>query len=148
MHDIDRSLMEYEPEMNEGESEDEYEAEYETEYEDEYDDEYDDEDESYEAVFDEQEEMEMAAELLGLTEEAELDYFLRKLVRKVGRKARRFVKSKTGRRLRRILRKVAKKSYPSPGVPLGPISVVPREEQLVAPQAPLQDMSWVWNLKV
>jgi len=106
MHDIDRTLMEYEPEMNEYEDEDEYGAEYESEYEDEYEDEeeYEDEFEAYEAVFDEQEEMELAAELLGVTEEAELDYFLRKLIKRAGRKVRRFVKSKTGRRLRRVLR--------------------------------------------
>jgi len=117
MHDIDRTLMEYEPEMNEYDDEGEYEAEYETEDEDEYEDEgeFEAEYEAYEAVFDEQEEMEMAAELLGVTEEAELDYFLRKLVKRVGRKARRFVKSKTGRRLRRILRKVAKKVLPIAG---------------------------------
>jgi len=120
MHDIDRSLMEYEPEMNEYEDEDE--TEYETEYENEYDDDEDEfeaEYEAYEAVFDEQEEMELAAELLGITEEAELDYFLRKLAKRVGRKARRFVKSKTGRRLRRILRKVAKKVMPIAGKAVG-----------------------------
>ena len=121
MHDIDRTLMEYEPEMNE--YEEEYEADYETEYDDEYEDEYESEAEyeteaeygDSEAVFDEQEEMELAAELLGISDEAELDYFLGKVFKRVGRKARKFVKSRTGRRLKRLLRKVAKKVLPIAG---------------------------------
>ena len=63
MHDIDRTLMEIDPEA-------EYEPEFESDYE------YGEfEAPDTEAVFDEAEEMEMAAELLGVSDEAELDQF-------------------------------------------------------------------------
>ena len=120
MHDIDRNVMEGEYEMegydDEFESESEYdEFEYEDEYayeEGEYDDEFEDEYEAYESVFSEDEEIDLASELLAVTDEAELDQFLGKLIKKGFKKIRKFAKSSTGRALRRVLRKVAKKALP------------------------------------
>lgn len=116
MHDIDRTLMEYESEMDgyEAEYEDEYESEYEDEYEYEYDDEYDDTE-----VFDEAEEAQFAAELLAVTDDEELEQFLGKLIKRAGRKVKKFVKSRTGRTLGRILKGAAKKALPIVGGAIG-----------------------------
>lgn len=125
MHDIDRNVMEGEYEMEaydefENENEEEYEEEYaygESEYDDEFEDEeeYEYEFEGYETVFSEEEEMELASELLAVTDEAELDQFLGKLIKKGFRKVKKFAKSSTGRALRKVLRKVAKKALPIAG---------------------------------
>lgn len=122
MHDIDRNVMEGEFEMeaydDEFENEDEYEYEEEYAYgESEFDDEfeYEEEFESYEAVFSEEEEMDLASELLAVTDEAELDQFLGKLIKRGFRKAKKFAKSSTGRALGKVLRKVAKKALPIAG---------------------------------
>jgi hypothetical protein len=112
MHDIDRTMMEFESEA------DDYEAEYEDEYDDEDEEAYEGEFDDAE-VFDEAEEMELAAELLGVSDDQELDQFLGKLIKKVGRKARKFLKSGTGRALRRILRGAAKKALPIVGGAIG-----------------------------
>jgi uncharacterized protein (DUF697 family) len=108
MHDIDRTLLEMESETDAFETEYEYD---ESEYSD------------TEAVFDEAAEMELAAELLGVTEEAELDQFLGKVFKKVGRAVGKFVKSPVGRSLGRFLKGVAKKALPAVGGALG--SIVP-----------------------
>ena len=124
MHDIDRTLMEYESGMDgyAGEFEDEYEDEFEDEYEaefedeDEYEYEYDDTE-----VFSEEEEMELAAELLSVTDDEELEQFLGKLFKRVGRKVRKFVKSGRGRVLGRLLKGVAKKALPIVGRAAGTV---------------------------
>ena len=123
MHDIDRTLddSEFEPEMEAYAGE--YEAEYAEPYDEyEYADEYEFESE-YAAegpsVFDESEEMELAAELLSVSDDEELEYFLGKLIKRAGRKVRRFVKSKTGRALGRMLKGAAKKALPIAGRALG-----------------------------
>ena len=77
MHDIDRTLTEFEPEMEEYFETDQSEFE---EYE------YGDS----EGVFDEATEMEMASELLAVSDEAELDQFLGGLIKKAGRAIGRF----------------------------------------------------------
>lgn len=98
MHNIDRTLMEMHPEA-------EYEPEYESDYE------YEEfETPDMEAVFDEAEEMEVAAELLGVTDEAELDQLLGgSLFKKLGT----FVKSPTGKALMGIAKSAAKKYLPT-----------------------------------
>ena len=123
MHDIDRTLddSEFEAEMEayEGEYEAEYEEPYDTnEYEDEYEFESEYEGEGP-SVFDESEEMDLAAELLSVSDDEELEYFLGKLIKKAGRKVKRFVKSKTGRALGRILKGAAKKALPIVGGAIG-----------------------------
>ena len=115
MHDIDRTLMEYEDEYGA-----DYEAEYddESEYEDEYEYEYEYE-HDMESVFDESEEMELASELLTVSDDEELEYFLGKLIKKAGRRVGKFVKSKAGRALGKVLKGVAKKALPVVGGALG-----------------------------
>lgn len=104
MHDIDRTLLEMESETDAFE----------------YDGfEYSD----TEAVFDEAREMELAAELLGVTDEAEMDQFLGDLFKKVGGVVGKFVKGPVGTTLGGILKGVAKKALPVLGGTLG--SVVP-----------------------
>lgn len=126
MHDLNNSELEYESEMNEFEDEleyefeDEYEGEY--EYEDEYESEYEYQLENefeYENVFSEEEEMEYAAELLSTSDDQELEQFLGKLIRRAGKKVRKFARSSVGRRLRRGLRKVAKRALPMAGRAIG-----------------------------
>ncbi len=109
MHDIDRTLMEIDPET-------EYEPEFESA------DEYGEFEESdTEAVFDEAEEMELAAELLGITDEAELDQFWGSLIKKAGKAIGKFVKTPTGQALKGILKGAAKKYLPTVGSALGTV---------------------------
>ena len=124
MHDIDRNVMEgeYDMESYDDEFENEEEFEEEDEYgESEYDDEFEGEEEfeeeyeAYETVFSEEEEMELASELLAVTDEAELDQFLGKLIKKGFRRVKKFAKSSTGRALKRALRKIAKRALPLAG---------------------------------
>ena len=111
MHDLDQTLnaSEYESDgYGMGEFEDEYEDEFEEEYE------FSDEQE-FEGVFDEAEEMDLAAELLSISDEYEMDQFIGNLIKKVGRKVKKFAKSSTGRALGGILKKVAKRALPVVG---------------------------------
>jgi uncharacterized protein (DUF697 family) len=107
MHDIDQTMTDFEDEMGELEFEGGYEDEEEM-----YDDEFDYEDVS---PFDESEEMELAAELMEVADDEELEMFLGKLVKRVGRRARKFVRRRVGRNLNGVLRKVAKRALPIAG---------------------------------
>jgi uncharacterized protein (DUF697 family) len=106
MHDIDTTALEFADEAEAGEWEQEAEAE--SEYYEEMD-----------GVFSEAEEMEMAAELLGVSSEEELDQFLGDLIKKAGRVVGRFVKSPTGRALGGLLKKAAKTALPIVGGAVG-----------------------------
>lgn len=80
--------------------------------------------EAYEAVnsetgLSESEELELAAELLEITSEEELDQFLGKLVRNVGRGIRKAVKSPLGRALGGVLKPLAKAALPIAGRAVG-----------------------------
>jgi phage tail tape-measure protein len=108
MHDIDRTLTEVESGMEEFTS---GEFEY-------------DEAETYDGpgvgeVFDEAEEMELAAELLGVTDEAEIDQFLGKLLKSAGRNVGRILNSPTTRRVGGMLKNVARQALPTVGSVLG-----------------------------
>lgn len=94
MHDLDRTQLEFEEEM-EG-------FEFETD-----------------GVFSESEEMEIAGQLLGIQEETELDQFLGDLIKKAGRALGRFVSSPTGQALGGILKNAAKQALPVVGSALG-----------------------------
>jgi hypothetical protein len=115
MHDIDRTLMEYESGTNG------YEGEYEGEFDDEYEYEFEGVYEEYDEpeVFNEEEEMDLAAELLSVTDDEELNQFLGKLIKKGFSKVRKFAKSSTGRALGGLLKGVAKKALPIVGGALG-----------------------------
>ncbi|MBI2883603.1 MAG: hypothetical protein HYY11_06835 [Candidatus Methylomirabilis oxyfera] len=104
MHDVDRTQGEYEPETDALEA-------------DSFEFEYTEEGGASggvgaEGPFDEVEEMELAAQMLEITDEAELDQFLGDLIKKAGRAVGRFVKSPIGRTLGGILKGAAKKAIP------------------------------------
>lgn len=103
MHNIDRITNEYEFE-NEFEMEGEGGFEFEGEGEGEFEFEGELEGEAYE--------MEMATELLGVSNEQELEQFLGKLVKRAARGISNFAKSGVGRQLIGGLKSVAKKALP------------------------------------
>ncbi|SDY05044.1 hypothetical protein [Nitrosomonas sp. Nm58] len=70
-------------------------------------------------VFNESEVMELAAELLEVTNEEELDRFLGGLIKKAGGALRKVVKSPIGRAVGGVLKGVAKKALPIAGGALG-----------------------------
>lgn len=72
-----------------------------------------------EGPFSEEEEIEMAAELLSLSQDQEIDQFLGKLVRRAGQAAGRFISSPTGKALGGLLRQAAKKALPVVGGAVG-----------------------------
>lgn len=135
MHDIDRTLTELESdEMGEYEGGLASDQELELEGGDpfgelEVDDEYGELE--YEAADDEmplsdEEEMELAADLLNVSSEEELEQFLGKVFNKVRKAARgavragkRFFKSGVGRRLGGVLKGLAKKALPIAGTAIG-----------------------------
>lgn len=110
MHDIDRTTLEFDTEGNGFETDTfGYEFPEEMEYSD------------TEAMspFSEAEEMEMAANLLEITDEAELDQFLGNLIKKAGQVVGKFVRSPVGRTLGGILKGAAKKALPIVGGAIG-----------------------------
>src|SRR5262245_32098856 len=76
---------------------------------------------SYE-VFGETEELDLAAELLAVRDEQELDQFLRNLIRKVDRTAGSVVRSPLGPALGRVLKCAIKTALPRPGDALGTLA--------------------------
>lgn len=76
-----------------------------------------------EGTFNEVTEMELASELLTVSNESELDQFLGKLFKKAVGAAKGFIRSGAGKALGGILRTVAKKALPIAGGALG--SIVP-----------------------
>lgn len=119
MHDIDRTQLEYSPEMSgyEAESLEFNEQEWSNEGEGEY------EGESWEtdgeSVLSETDETELAAELLEVTNEAELDQFLGKLLSRAARAVGKVVRSPLGKAVGGVLKGVAKKALPLAGTALG-----------------------------
>jgi uncharacterized protein (DUF697 family) len=73
----------------------------------------------------EADEMELAEELLSISNEDELDQFLGNVFKKVGRAAGRFVRSPIGRSLGGILKGVARKALPTLGGALGSMIPIP-----------------------
>jgi uncharacterized protein (DUF697 family) len=111
MHNIDRTNLES--------NYNEYLAEeygYETGSDNEYEtySEYD-----QESPFSEAEEMELAAELLSVSNEAELDQFLGKVIKSAGRAVGGIIKSPVGKALGGALKGVAKQALPAVGGALG-----------------------------
>jgi hypothetical protein len=75
--------------------------------------------ESAGGVFNESEEMELAAELLEVTTEQELDHFLGDLIKKAGSAVGQFVSSPVGRAIGGVLKTAAKTALPVAGGALG-----------------------------
>ena len=127
MHNIDRTNLE----SNYGEYANEYMGEYAGEYTGEYPGEFAGESGEYsgefgqeletygeynqESPFSEAEEMELAAELLTVQNEVELEQFLGKLIKKAGG----FLKSPIGRQLTGALKGIAKTALPTIGAAAG-----------------------------
>jgi len=70
-------------------------------------------------VFSEAELMELATELLEVSDENELDQFLGKLIKRAGRAVGKFVKSPAGKAIGGVLKGVAKKALPIAGGAVG-----------------------------
>lgn len=111
MHDIDRNAMEFETEQSESDA-----FEFET---DEF--EYEDAALAGESVFNEEEEMALANELLGVTSEAELDQFLGSVFKKAWRGLRTAGSTigRVARPLMGVLKPLVKKALPVVGGALG-----------------------------
>jgi hypothetical protein len=112
MHDIDRTQMEYAGEAPGFETEQfEYgEMEGETEWTGEV---------FGESALSEADEVELASELLGVTNEAELEQFLGSLIKRVAKTAGQVIRSPIGRAVGGVLKGVAKKALPIAGGALG-----------------------------
>lgn len=105
MHDIDRTTMEYSPELETDEQEQFGYGETGWGAEP--------------GVFSEADEMQLAAELLEVTSEDELDRFLGGLLKKAGQAVGQFVKSPVGQQLGGLLKGAAKKALPMVGNAIG-----------------------------
>jgi uncharacterized protein (DUF697 family) len=115
MHNIDRTNLEsnygeYPGEYDAGEYGYEFESDQELETYGEY---------SQEGPFSEAEEMELAAELLSVSNEAELDQFFGKVINAAGRAFGGIIKSPVGKALGGALKGVAKQALPAVGGALG-----------------------------
>ncbi|WP_282610203.1 hypothetical protein [Pelagibius sp. Alg239-R121] len=125
MHNLDRTRLEadfddeleYEEEFEDEEELGEYEFEDDEEELGELEGEW--ESSAGTSVFDEGEEMELALELLEVSDDAELEMFfgraLRRGFRKLKKRARRAIRGRLGRRLRRGLRSVARRALKGAG---------------------------------
>lgn len=115
------NIFEFNPEMSNFENEQYEDEQYEDEqYEDEqYEDEQYQQESEWGEVLNENEVMELTAELLDVTNEAELDLFLGKLIKRVGKAVRKVVKSPIGRAVGGVLKGVAKKALPIAGGAVG-----------------------------
>ena len=93
-----------------------------------------DEAENFESAeeLDKTREMELASQLLEMTDEAGLDQFLGRLIQRAGRAAGRPADSSAGRGLRGILKGAAKKALPMLGGAVGGSSGGPAGSQLAA----------------
>ena len=112
MHNLTNEYVQSEFELNP-----EYTGEYNQEFE--YADEMQGEIASPDGTFGEVSQMELASELLAVSNEMELDQFLGKLFKKAVGAAGSFVKSPAGRALGGILKNVAKKALPIAGRVVG-----------------------------
>jgi hypothetical protein len=133
MHDLDRTLQEFETGgvdalesdayelefWSEGEFEGEYDGEFEGEYDGEFEFELEGSGIDVEAVFDEVEEMELAATLLEISDERELDLFLGGLIKKAGKAVGGLIRSPVGKALGGALKNVARKALPLAGAAVG-----------------------------
>lgn len=119
MHDIDRTQLEYSPELSGYESRDlefspqEWSGESNAGYQGESWETYG------ETVLNEVDETELAAELLEVTNEAELDRFLGNLLNRAARVVGTAIRSPLGQALGGVLKGVAKKALPLAGGALG-----------------------------
>ena len=106
MHDMDRTLLEFAPGVDqEGEN-------FEYVEENGFEGEAGGEEETADSPFSEVEEIDLANELLGITDEGELDLFIGGLMKRAARAAGSFLRSPRGRALGGILKAAARKALP------------------------------------
>ncbi len=105
MHDLDRTQLEYAPKLES------YEFEQYEFGENEWSGES--------GAFSEAEAMELAAELMGVSDEAELEQFLDNLIKNAGQAVGKFLKSPVGQQLTGVLKGAAKKALPMLGSAVG-----------------------------
>ena len=117
MHDTDRTQLELERESND--------------YEFEFDNEFHTQKKVCRChsaqsgeVLDEVEEMELAAELLEVTDEEELEQFLGKFIKRIGRKVKKFVRSPIGGALVNVLKGAALSAVPGLGPVVGAATAI------------------------
>jgi hypothetical protein len=110
MHDIDRTQMEYAAELPGLQGENGGFGEFESEWSAET---------FGETILTEADELELAGQLLEITNEEELDQFLGGLIKRVGRVAGSVIRSPVGQALGSALKGVAKKALPLAGGALG-----------------------------
>lgn len=121
MHDIDRTYMETDPEAADLESLDpEFDGAGGAEIAD----------PEVASPFSEDEEIDLASELLSASSDQEVDQFLGRLFKRVGQKVGRFVHSSMGRRLGGVLRTVARRALPIAGRVIGGVVGGPIGAQL------------------
>lgn len=114
MHDIDRTQMEYTSELPGFQSEQFEYGEYGEYGESEWTGET-----LGESVLSEADEVQLAGELLAVTNEAELDRFLGDFIKKVGSVAGKVIRSPIGQAVGGVLKGVAKKALPLAGGAIG-----------------------------
>ena len=121
MHNIDSTQTEYVPETSQESGYEMSGESYETqgEYQGENFEYQEMSGETLEALFNEADEVQLAAELLEVSNEQELEQFLGKLIKKAGRFVGNVVKSPIGRALGGVLKNVAKVGLPIAGGALG-----------------------------
>jgi hypothetical protein len=119
---FDQEIFDTEADVFEGDFEGDFESDFEGDFEGDFETEQEGEGdwELFDAgegggPFSSAEEMELAAELLTLSDEAELEQVLGKLIKKVGGKVKKFAKSSAGKALGGILKSAAKKALPIVG---------------------------------
>lgn len=111
MHDIDRTQLEYDQEL----------AGYGTGPFEITEEQADYGFQEAESPFGENEELDLASELLTIADESELDNFLGKLIGRAGRAVGRFVRSPVGRALGGILKNAARQALPVLGQAAGAV---------------------------
>jgi hypothetical protein len=123
MHNIDRTMSMETGDFEAGDFEDESFG-FESDFEDSFESSSElDGEAMYAGELTEEEEIDLAAELLTITNEDELDQFLGKFFRRVGRGLRKFVRNPIFRAVGGVLKKVGKAALPVLGSALG--SVIP-----------------------
>ncbi len=119
MHDIDRTQMEFAHEGQAFEAEGFEYGQHEYGQHEYGQHEYGQHEYGQHEVFTEAQEMELAYELLSVTNEAELDHFLGNLIRSAGSAIGKAVRSPVGQAIGGMLKGVAKKALPMAGTALG-----------------------------
>lgn len=117
MHDIDRTQMEYSAELPGFQSEEFESGEY-GEYDEFGQGEWSGES-GGDGLLSEADEVQLASELLAVSNEAELEQFLGGLIKKVGRVAGKVIRSPIGSAIGGVLKGVAKKALPVAGGAIG-----------------------------